>query len=96
MSKRLMAIIKSLPLALTGDLLSEKSRMGEWNSTSVETIQKDSSRLRSDIKHQRQCAQSRYLPRHYSYQVVDVKLVDMQQDIPFASDVKAESVIIIS
>jgi len=41
-----------------------------------------------------------YLPllRHYSSngKVADVKLVDMQQEVPFAHTIKAESVIVIS
>jgi len=95
-----MVIIRSRPPGSNGDLPLMRLKTADWSSTLLETMPRAFSPLKYTTKRQRQYAQLMYLPllRHYSSngKVADVKLVDMQQEVPFAHTIKAESVIVIS
>jgi hypothetical protein len=98
-----MVTIKSQPPALNGNPLSMRSKMADWNSILLEMMQRAFSLLKYGTKLQRQYAQLMYLPLpSYSRvesnfrKVADVKLVDLQQEVPFAHTIKAESVIVMS
>jgi hypothetical protein len=73
-----------------------------YPSTLPERMRRAFSPLKDAKKPQRLYALLTYLPlRSYGresnlHKVVDVKLVEMQQEVPFARAIKAESVIIIS
>ena len=63
LSKRLMVIIKLLQRDSNGDLPSMRLRMVDWSLIFLETMQKDSSRLKFDIRLQRLFVPLMYDPR---------------------------------
>lgn len=62
LSKRLMVIIKSLLRDSNGDLPSMRSRMADWSLILLETMQRDSSLLKFDIRLQRLFVPLMYVP----------------------------------